>query len=59
LIDGLAGDFSFFHRFDTQSRRRRHMDFSRLLLRYSWIRDAAFAVYALIQFALKLTLYAA
>jgi len=35
------------------------MDFSRLLLRYSWIRDAAFAVYALIQFALKLTLYAA
>jgi GH15 family glucan-1,4-alpha-glucosidase len=27
--------------------------------RYSWIRDAAFAVYALIQFALKLTFYAA
>jgi len=27
--------------------------------RHSWIRDAAFAVYALIQFALKLTFYAA
>ena len=26
--------------------------------RYSWSRDATFAVYALIQFALKLTFYA-